>query len=152
MVGKENYLAHLDYIRNELLSYDEIQLAMTGLKFLPPKIGLNYRNANECFSPFNKLFMAMCQADIPPKPFCTEEWTEFMELAGMIYEVTEELVVNFAFIIERNEIMNNEGEIQSRLFLTELLNMEAPKRKLLTKLSIIRFVTPSVVPDNYASI
>lgn len=75
-----------------------------------------------------------------------------MELAGMIYEVTEVLVVNFAFIIERNEIMNNEGEIQSRLFLTELLNMEAPKRKLLTKLSIIRFVTPSVVPDNYASI
>ncbi|KAK6165581.1 hypothetical protein SNE40_022484 [Patella caerulea] len=97
----ENQLIHLKYIRDHLLYKENCDLnsQLKNVKFVPFE-GIMW-TASKFYDKENDVFKAMeNHLSFPPSPFDQGEWRYFMIVAGLKNEVSSEMFVTFAKIIE----------------------------------------------------
>ncbi len=170
LMTNKGRMVHLQYIKNILLpdlTYYEIQHRnakvynakyykaameksaliekLKGLEFIPDKEG-NLHKASRYFHPDEEVFKAMqCKEDFPPKPFCTKEWLPFLETAGLICSITQDMFVDYAKQIEGNAARDGgcqELEAQSETLVRHLWSREDLYANFLNQVKEIAFVAP----------
>ncbi|XP_021340832.1 sacsin-like [Mizuhopecten yessoensis] len=157
-IGQVHHLRHLKYVRS-ILKDDPIcpmKSALQLAEFIFHE-GL-FKRANHFYSPHNRLCKKLCdQSMLPPDPFGDLEWENFMVHAGMNETVTADLYCKFARQIEQSvlragmteEIIEQSKEMVTFLIQTdELLNNE----KLLERIRNVKFVEPYRVKQTFKEI
>ncbi|KAL3881556.1 hypothetical protein ACJMK2_027982 [Sinanodonta woodiana] len=155
-VPESNKLKHLEYIRDYILlkhtpegyttKQKEVISLMKNWDFI--SVGSARRKASDFVSPFIDVFMAMCNNDqFPPEPFRNEEWKTFMELAGMVLEVSADQFCQFAEDLssqyKRSNTLPDELAGKSKILWEYLFSREKLMEKsILHRVQCIKFIPP----------
>ncbi|KAL3881557.1 hypothetical protein ACJMK2_027983 [Sinanodonta woodiana] len=154
-VPETNKLTHLAYIRNCVLlkhtpegyttKQKEVISLMKNWDFI--SVGSARRKASDFVSPFINVFSEMCKDEFPPPPFRNEEWKTFMELAGMVSEVSADKFCQFAEDLssqyKRSKTLPDELARKSKILCQHLFsNTKLMEDSTLRKVSHIEFIPP----------
>ena len=97
----------------------------------------------------HEVFKAMLSEDMfPPSPFCDIAWREFLLDCGIIHEVTEEMFVEFATVVERKATEKVEDVVcqQSKVLLKHFLQRnDLQSLSFLERVKSISFIQPDEV-------
>ncbi|KAL3881099.1 hypothetical protein ACJMK2_027561 [Sinanodonta woodiana] len=154
-IPEENRLTHLEYIRDQVLlkmyihRYTEKQKdfisVMKQWEFI--SVGYAKKKASDFFSPFIDVFNEMCKDKFPPPPFGNKEWKTFMELAGMVSEVSADQFCQFAEDLssqyKRSNTLPDDLARKSEILCKHLFSHEKLKEEsILHRVSHIEFIPP----------
>ncbi|KAK3608382.1 hypothetical protein CHS0354_035379 [Potamilus streckersoni] len=155
-VPEENKLTHLKYIRDFILlkhveqgytkKQKQVISSMKQWNFI--YVGNARRKASDFVSPFIDVFNEMCKDDeFPPQPFRSKEWKKFMELAGMVSEVTADQFFQFAEDLssqyKTSNTLSDELAIKSKILCEHLFSHEKlMEDSILRRVSCIKFIPP----------
>ena len=153
IITQDARLKHLVFIRNELLQYEDIKLHVCQLEFIQSEDKI-LRKACDFFSPHKNIIQELClPSQLPPTPFCEQEWMEFMKIAGMQCEVNAQLFIKFAKEIQligltEKNIRHSELLIKHMFSSKELYEDQL----FLSSISSINFIAPLKIPEEYSTI
>ncbi|KAL3881101.1 hypothetical protein ACJMK2_027563 [Sinanodonta woodiana] len=155
-IPEENKLTHLEYIRDCIVlkhaldgytvKQKEVISLMKKWDFI--SVGYLRRKASDFVSPFIDVFKAMCKDDqFPPEPFRSKEWKQFMQLAGMVSEVTADQFCQFAEDLssqyKRSKTLPDELARKSKILCEHLFSHDKLKEdNILRRVSLIEFIPP----------
>ncbi|OPL33833.1 hypothetical protein AM593_07708, partial [Mytilus galloprovincialis] len=116
------------------------------LKKLYARMGLTNEN-----NPFNDLMKLMCgRDDFPGEPFDKRYWKYLLETAGIKNEITRELILDFAHIVEhlgRIQVTDEVRNKSARLIEYILNRNDVQKESVLREIRGIKFIVPHTVED-----
>ena len=153
-LGKDVLFLHIEYLKNTTRSSaindnDIVMLrnALTSVKFITSPTGV-LKTANCFFSPHIDVFNMMCPEDeLPPYPFNTKEWKQFMTLAGMITKASEDKIIQFATELSTVNSVTTDVRKKSECLVRYIFGRPDLYQRsyFLTSLSTICFLVPHVV-------
>ena len=140
-------LSHMLAIKRGLTDWDKNdkdriiqQLVVTEFLVLNNEL----RTANAFYSPHVPVFRVMGMT-LPPSPYCGKHWESFMKSAGMISEVSQDMFVDFARVLqeEGGARLGEETKKKSKTMMEHLFFRRDLNDDFLEQLRDIRFVLPS---------
>lgn len=155
-LARQVHLKHLEYIQNSLLAksfeFDEHQkdliTVLQNVAFVPDNQNVLFK-ASHFKNPFNDLMKLMCNRDeFPGEPFDKRNWKYLLETAGIQNEITRELIVEFAHMVENlgRFQVTDEAKKKSASLIDYILNRnEVQKEGVLRDIRGIKFIVPHTV-------
>ncbi|XP_041369756.1 sacsin-like [Gigantopelta aegis] len=150
---REAKLEHLKYLKFPLLAkrlkFDDDQKVLIeklkNVKFIETEDGTLHR-ANRFYSKKEVVFRVMCdKSDFPPHQFDGEEWHDFLVLAGMINEVSEDKFVEYANKVEQKGWAGITPDVakMSDVLIRHILTVPRERKMALySRIKTIRFILP----------
>ncbi|KAL3842998.1 hypothetical protein ACJMK2_020960 [Sinanodonta woodiana] len=161
-----HHIQHLVYIKETLLQTSYFHMTfndkqtqliqvLKSTAFISTVNG--FKHASDFYDPFHLVFSCMCdEGDFPPAPFDAHCWNNFMKLAGLRAEVTEDKFVEFA------EKLASEGAIhltktvkdKCKVLIKYLLNLDTSTftKNTFERLAVIKFIPAHIVSKELLSI
>ena len=154
---------HLKYIKDKLLvssfgGFNDKQRQMIQVLQDTPLLVENgiRKKPSEYFSPRHPVFKIMCKPEyFPPASFCSSEWSEFLNMIGVKFQVSGPLFVQFAKDVatEGRAGISELSAKKSRVLIEHLLSSDAEFEKdIYNEISHIKFVVPYTVDTKYAAV
>ena len=157
-------IPHLTFIRDELLQlpldgeYKKNQKQMIEKLCATPLISDmgTRKRALEYFSPHHPVFAVMCRNDnFPPETLRAVEWKRFLELIGMVHDVSASLYITYAHEVaaEGRSGITDAAKEKSEVLVDYIFKRtEEWKPHIYQQISRIRFVVPFSADVEYTNV
>ncbi|XP_053402672.1 sacsin-like [Mercenaria mercenaria] len=147
---KQNWLCHIKYIRNRLKHFtgeiqEKIILELKQVAFI--NINDAMRRADELYDPSSQVLKHMKgRKDFPPKKFMKKEWYIFLKKLGMVTDVNDDMLIEFAHQIE-TDATNHQTEAvrkRSRILFDRFVQNNGTEwnTQTLHQIRMVRFIEP----------
>ncbi|XP_041369757.1 LOW QUALITY PROTEIN: sacsin-like [Gigantopelta aegis] len=118
LFSTETKSAHLEYLKKILVKYEKLNeeaetllQILTQIPFIETEDGTLHK-ASRFYSKKEKVFQVMCdKSDFPPHQFDGDEWHDFLVLAGIITEVSDDMFIEYATAVARKGCIRISKEV-----------------------------------------